>query len=166
MGSYSSRYWQRPSINARTKHSPIVNTIDAPHGAIITHTQISNSRGGDPPIEGWLDESIHFKLVEIKEKIILMMEGYVGRRNLDVIMMVPESDVIPPKDNKYTEKVDLILEKVQHHVLVKIERIFKEMVLDCHSSHFLDIPSTIHGTICHFDWLFTVSVLSQEVNLD
>jgi len=67
-----------------------------------------------------------------KEKITpMMIEGYVGRRNHDnVMMIVLESNVIPPKNNKYTEKVDLILQKVQHYVLVMFKRIFKEMILD------------------------------------
>lgn len=61
----------------------------------------------------------------------MMIEGYVGRRNHDnVMMIVLESNVIPPKNNKYTEKVDLILQKVQHYVLVMFKRIFKEMILD------------------------------------
>ncbi len=67
-----------------------------------------------------------------KEKITpMMIAGYVGRRNHDnVMMIVLESNVIPPKNNKYTEKVDLILQKVQHYVLVMFKRIFKEMILD------------------------------------
>lgn len=39
----------------------------------------------------------------------MMIEGYVGRQNHDNVMIVPESNVIPSKNNKYTEKVDLIL---------------------------------------------------------
>ena len=46
-----------------------------------------------------------------KEEITpMMIEVYVGRQNHDnVMMIVPESNMIPSKNNKYTEKVDLIL---------------------------------------------------------
>ena len=71
-----------------------------------------------------------------KEKIIRMIEGCVGRENLEGcvgrrnndIVILPESDVIPPKNNKVTETIDLILYKVQSYDLVMFKRIFKKMI--------------------------------------
>ena len=59
------------------------------------------------------------KCAKIPKEKITRMEGHVGRRNHDVMMMVPKFDMIPLKNNQFTKMVDFI-----------IIGIFKEIILN------------------------------------
>lgn len=78
-------------------------------------------------VYGW-EWVVKCRIPNPKEKIPPMIGRRVEVLDLVVMMVVPKPDMIPLKDNQYTKIVELILLNAQRHVLVKIKRIFKEMI--------------------------------------